>query len=70
MTQDIRKIKECPECASKDIVYIDEKMQVICQDCGLVYEPLDPETERKFEKTHGIKTHFGPKKGKQKHKKF
>lgn len=55
MIKNLHKIKECPDCASSNIIYIDDKMQVICNDCGLIYEPLEPKTEEKFEKTHGIK---------------
>tara|TARA_Y100000310_G_C20064597_1_gene526577 strand:- start:150 stop:287 length:138 start_codon:yes stop_codon:yes gene_type:complete len=40
MESDIRKIKECPDCASKNLIYKDDDDQVICQDCGLIYEPL------------------------------
>ena len=47
---DIHSIRECPECASINIVYNDEKQQIICNDCGLIYEPLTPEEEEKFEK--------------------
>lgn len=56
MINNIREIKECPECASDNIVYRDKKDQVICKDCGLVFEPLEPETEKKFEKSTGIKS--------------
>ena len=58
MTKDIHDIKECPDCASKNIIYNDDKMQVICQDCGLIFEPLDPKAEKKFEETHNLNVHF------------
>ena len=45
MIKDIHEVKECPECASMNIVYNDAKSQVICRDCGLIYEPLTPKEE-------------------------
>jgi len=42
MVEDIRQIKECPDCASPNIVHNIRKDQVICRECGLIYEPLSP----------------------------
>ncbi len=50
----IHSIKECPDCASLRIVYNEEREQVICRDCGLIYEPMAPVLEQKFESTHGF----------------
>jgi transcription initiation factor TFIIIB Brf1 subunit/transcription initiation factor TFIIB len=50
MIKNIRQIKECPECGSKNLRYEEEKNQVICEDCGLIYEPLVPKEEKKFER--------------------
>jgi ribosomal protein S27E len=52
--KNIHEIKECPECASSNIVYNDKKQQIICQDCGLIYEPLTPTEEKNLEKVSGI----------------
>ena len=54
MIKDISEVKECPDCASDNIVKSKDLDQVICKDCGLVFEPLDPETEAVFEKTHDV----------------
>jgi len=35
----IEKIKQCPECGSANIVYNKNLNQIICKDCGLIYEP-------------------------------
>jgi ribosomal protein S27E len=43
MESDIHKIKECPDCGSDNLVYKDDADQVICRDCGLIYEPLAKE---------------------------
>ena len=51
---DIHSIKECPDCASVNIVYNEERQQVICRDCGLIYEPLAPEMEKRFEESHEL----------------
>ncbi len=55
MIKDIHKIKECPDCGSRNIKYNDKTNQVLCRDCGLIYEPMAPEAEKKFEKTHNLK---------------
>ena len=49
---DITEIKECPDCGSINIKHNEEKQQVICLDCGLIYEPLSPDLEQKFETAH------------------
>lgn len=54
MVKDILQIKVCPDCGSDNIIYKDKEQQVICKDCGLIYEPMDPMTEEKFEKTHKL----------------
>ena len=56
MIKDINEVKECPDCVSDDIVHNVKKQQVICRNCGLIYEPLTPSEEKRFEKTHGIET--------------
>ena len=55
MIKDIHQIHKCPDCGSSNIFHNDRKQQVICKDCGLIFEPLAPEDEKKFEKSHGIK---------------
>ena len=54
MIKNMRKIKECPDCASTNVIYDGKKQQVICKDCGLIYEPLAPKQEKKFEKAHDM----------------
>ncbi len=56
MIQDIKQIKECPDCASSNIVHNVEREQVICRECGLIFEPLTPDVEEAFEKTHHLGT--------------
>ena len=51
---DITKIRECPDCASIDIVHNLRRDQVICKECGLIYEPLAPAMEEKFKRSHGM----------------
>lgn len=62
MIDDINKIKECPDCASMNIVYSISRDQIICKDCGLIFEPLAPEVEATFEKPHGVSSK-GKKRG-------
>ena len=54
MIKDIKEIKECPECGSSNIIHNKEKQQVICKDCGMIFEPMTPEEEKKFEKVSGL----------------
>lgn len=53
MIRNIREVKECPDCASDNIVYDDEREQVICRDCGLIFEPLTPDDETHYEAGYG-----------------
>jgi len=55
MIKNIHQVKECPDCASTNISYDDKEDQVVCKDCGLIFEPMDPKDEEVFEKTHKIK---------------
>ncbi|MBW3020441.1 hypothetical protein KY334_04035, partial [Candidatus Woesearchaeota archaeon] len=52
MIKDIHEIKKCPSCLSDDIVYNDKDDQIICKECAEIFEPLTPEDEERFEKTH------------------
>jgi transcription initiation factor TFIIIB Brf1 subunit/transcription initiation factor TFIIB len=54
MIKNIRQVKLCPECGSDNIVYNDRKEQVVCKDCGEIYEPMVPEDEEEFEKLHEL----------------
>ncbi|HLC84790.1 MAG TPA: TFIIB-type zinc ribbon-containing protein [Candidatus Nanoarchaeia archaeon] len=54
MISDIKEVIQCPDCGSSNIVYSELRTQVICRDCGLVYEPLSPAEEAKFEKIQGM----------------
>ncbi len=55
MIKDVCEIEECPECGSTNIICNSKKQQVICRDCGLIYEPLAPKEEEKYERVSGIK---------------
>ncbi|HLC20174.1 MAG TPA: hypothetical protein VJK72_04600 [Candidatus Nanoarchaeia archaeon] len=45
MVTSIYDIKECPDCASMELVYNERKQQVVCKSCSLIYEPLVPVDE-------------------------
>ncbi len=49
---EIGQIRECPDCASANIVRNETREQIICRDCGLIFEPLAPQLEKAFERTH------------------
>jgi transcription initiation factor TFIIIB Brf1 subunit/transcription initiation factor TFIIB len=38
----LENITECPDCASQNIVHGMMRDQIICRDCGLIFEPLAP----------------------------
>ena len=46
------KKDECAECGSKNVHYNEEKQQIVCRDCGAIFEELTPEDEKQFEKAH------------------
>jgi transcription initiation factor TFIIIB Brf1 subunit/transcription initiation factor TFIIB len=54
MIRDIKQITECPDCASSNIVHNLAREQVICRECGLIFEPLVPQIEEAFERTHRL----------------
>lgn len=54
MIGNIHEIKECPQCGSLDLVYRNAQEQVVCKDCGMIFEPLPPAEEEEFERAAGI----------------
>lgn len=54
MLKDVKDLRACPDCASGNVSYSDLREQIICRDCGLIFEPLIPSEEQRFEKTHGM----------------
>ena len=46
---------ECAECRSNNVHYNEKTQQIICKDCGAIFEELTPEEEKKFEKAHDQK---------------
>ena len=49
------KKDECAECASKNVYYNEKKQQIVCRDCGAIFEEMAPEREKQFEKAHDQK---------------
>ena len=54
MISNIHDVKICPECSGSNIVHNDKLDQVVCKDCGEIFEPLAPKEEKEFEKKHGL----------------
>lgn len=46
------KKDECAECGSNNVYYNKKTQQIICKDCGAIFEELAPEDEKKFERAH------------------
>lgn len=42
----LQSIEECPDCASQNIVHGMMRDQIICRDCGLIFEPFAPTVTR------------------------
>lgn len=55
MIKNVCKLRECPECGSENITCNEKKTQLVCRDCGLIYEPLAKAEEEKFERVSGIR---------------
>jgi transcription initiation factor TFIIIB Brf1 subunit/transcription initiation factor TFIIB len=55
MIKDVCELDECPECGSMNIICNSKRNQLICRECGLIYEPMTPDEEEKFEKVSGIR---------------
>jgi transcription initiation factor TFIIIB Brf1 subunit/transcription initiation factor TFIIB len=49
MIGNIRDVKECPDCGSDNIYYNDNLDQVICRDCGCIFEPFAAGAEEEEE---------------------
>lgn len=54
MKEELKEQKMCPDCGSTNLRYNKETDQMVCNDCGSIFAELDPSTEKKFEKTHGL----------------
>ena len=55
MIKDVCELKECPECGSINIICNKQRNQLICRDCGVIYEPMAPAREAKFERVSGMR---------------
>ncbi|MBW2976115.1 hypothetical protein KY347_01565 [Candidatus Woesearchaeota archaeon] len=45
-----QKKDECAECGSSNVYYNEKTQQVICRDCGAIFEELMPKEEKQFER--------------------
>lgn len=39
---DVKEIRDCPDCGSTNIIQSTVRDQVICRECGLIFEPHVP----------------------------
>lgn len=42
--------KECPDCGSPNVLYESTNEQLICHDCGLIFEELPPDLEKEYDR--------------------
>ncbi len=54
MLKDVKDLQACPDCSSGNVSYSQVREQIICRDCGLIFEPLIPSIEEQFERAHGM----------------
>jgi ribosomal protein S27E len=45
----VNRRKECPDCGSDNIVFDPETEQLICQDCGSIFEELPEDIAKAYE---------------------
>lgn len=64
MIASVYEVRECPECSGSNLSYLEERDQVVCRDCGLVYEPLTPSEDKKLLKGTAAKKPAAAKKPK------
>jgi ribosomal protein S27E len=50
VSREVRRRKDCIDCGSSNINFDPETEQMICQDCGLIFEELPPDMEKQYEK--------------------
>jgi len=48
VTREVKRRKDCPDCGSANITFDPETEQLICQDCGSIFEELPPDMEKKY----------------------
>lgn len=39
MAENILELKQCPDCASQNVIISLDREQLTCRDCGLIFEP-------------------------------
>ncbi|MBI4453187.1 hypothetical protein HY636_00925 [Candidatus Woesearchaeota archaeon] len=44
------KLRQCPECGSDNVKYLEKEDKLYCNDCGEIFAALTPKKEKKFEK--------------------
>ncbi|MBI4140529.1 hypothetical protein HY485_01685 [Candidatus Woesearchaeota archaeon] len=37
--KEVAEINECPACASLNIVQNTQREQIVCKDCGIIFQP-------------------------------
>jgi len=46
--KEVKRRKDCPDCGSDNIMFDTETEQLICQDCGLIFEELPEDMEKAY----------------------
>ncbi|MBW2972156.1 hypothetical protein KY359_03930 [Candidatus Woesearchaeota archaeon] len=48
VSREVKRRKDCPDCGSINIIFDPETEQLICQDCGAIFEELPPDMEKRY----------------------
>ena len=49
MVKDISTLNKCPACGSDNVKYMRKEDQLVCNDCGEIFEQLMPAEEEEYE---------------------
>ncbi|MFC1741145.1 TFIIB-type zinc ribbon-containing protein [Nanoarchaeota archaeon] len=44
-----KRRKDCPDCGSVNILFDADTEQIICHDCGLMFEEIPPEFAKRYD---------------------
>ncbi|MBS3121638.1 hypothetical protein J4434_02025 [Candidatus Woesearchaeota archaeon] len=48
------KLRQCPECGSDNVKYMEKEDKLYCNDCGEIFAVLTKKQEKKFEKVSDV----------------
>jgi ribosomal protein S27E len=49
VARNVKRRKDCPDCGSINVTFDPETEQLICQDCGLIFEELPEDMAKPYQ---------------------